>query len=51
MRDVERYKIGTLLSLLSAKADLTEKVQAKEEKLQRRGREATQSDINAFARS
>lgn len=51
MRDVERYKIGTLLSLLSAKADLTEKIKAKEETLQRRGREATQADIDAFARA
>ena len=50
MRDVERYKVGTLFSLLTAQAEITTKAQAKEEKTQRMGREATQSDINAFAR-
>ena len=50
MRDIERYKVGTLLILFSTQEKLTKKAQAEAETLKRKGREATQADIDAFAR-
>lgn len=50
MCDIERYKVGTLLNLFSAQENINRKAKAEAEKKDRKGREATQSDIEAFAR-
>ena len=50
MQDIERYKIGTLVSLIITKVNINEKSKAEAEKESKRGRKATQADIDAFAR-
>lgn len=50
MCDIERYKVGTLLNLFSVQENINRKAKAEAEKKDRKGREATQSDIEAFAR-
>jgi hypothetical protein len=50
MQDIERYRIGTLVSLIITKVNLNEQAQAEAEKESKKGRKATQADIDAFAR-